>query len=246
MHHRRSVQSRWKSLLISGLLTTNLVLVNVLPAIAQYRPPRGGSAPTSGGVASPRTGSCTWASDLNLTILAPYSHVGQTAATHPTFSWYVPGSQVFTVNFQLYVYNTDGTLQRNPIYETDLTSTPGVMAWTLPETEPALVVGNQYYWQVALLCDPNHPSEDAIVSAEMQIVETTVPDSERWYDLLKAAIANAAAQPQAILDLLLGLADLEQSAGETMAGTTDVDQVERRRAVLQQSENLLQIANTER
>lgn len=203
---RLTCDSIWNYLLIGSL-----VLVTSLPALAQsrgYRPPRGGSAPSSRGMGGARSGSCTAATSAPFTALAPLSHIGQTTATHPTVALYVPDSQPLAVDFRIYRYESSGKLQPQPIYQSELSSQPGIMTITLPQSEPSLTVGQHYYWQAALICDPNHGSEDLIVGAEMQIVESSQPETERWYDLLQGA------SPAELTSLLQGLATLEQSSGD--------------------------------
>jgi len=36
--------------------------------------------------------------------------------------------------------------------------------------KPGLAVGQKYLWQVAILCDPNYPS-DLVAKAEIEVVE---------------------------------------------------------------------------
>lgn len=268
MHRQQSTQLTWSMQMVGGLLTVTLICGNAISTSAQgrpfnpppggsapapgglgtvrlYNPPQGGSPPGSGSIGGSRSGSCTGASDLTFTALAPYSHVGATSATHPTFSWYVPDSQPIPIDFQLYAYGSDGELQRQPVYQTELSSTPGVMTLTLPETESGLVVGQRYYWQVALLCDPSHPSEDAIAGADIQIVEPTTPEDERWYDLLNAAANSGNGSSQTTDALLRELAMLERSNGEEWAAdpNADPDALENSQEALQQSDRLMQIVD---
>lgn len=214
-----------RNLLVLSLL---LITIATLPAFAQsrrYNPPRGGSAPHASGMGGPRSGSCTGLSNAPFTALAPLSHTGQTADTYPTVALYVPDSQPLTIDFRIYRYTSATQLQPQPVYQTELKSSAGMMAVTLPPTEPPLTVGERYFWQAALICDPNHGSEDLIVGATMQIVENSIPESERWYDLLQSAA------PSDVAALLLNLATLEQASSNV--------------EVRQQGHNLRQVIDSE-
>ncbi|NJL41355.1 MAG: DUF928 domain-containing protein [Leptolyngbyaceae cyanobacterium SM1_4_3] len=208
---RQFIKFTCTTLLISILFTPVVVSLHH-SAFAQtrnYIPPEGGSPPSAPGIGGVRSGSCTGATNTAFTALAPSGHVGQTALTHPTFAWYVPDSQSLTIDFRLYVYGADGRLQPQPVYRTELNSAPGIMLFTLPETEPELLVGQRYYWRAGLVCDPNHGSETLIVDAEMQVVEGTVSQSERWYDLLRETQVTSTSEAQSLSALLLELAALE-------------------------------------
>lgn len=251
--NRPLLKFTFNTLLASCLLTflINIGVVSTLAQSRRYTPPRGGTPPASTGIGGARGGSCTGEANATFTALAPYSHIGQTSATHPTFAWYVPERLPYTVDFRLYRYGADGKLQHQPVYQTELSSTTGVMTFTLPQSEPALVVGQHYFWQAALICDPNHGSEDLIISAEMRIVENTLPESERWYDLLRAGLETA--QSQSAAALLLELAALEKASGEDLARSastaTEGDRgrlSERSQATLQHSQDLTQVAGVGR
>ncbi|HEY9658869.1 MAG TPA: DUF928 domain-containing protein [Allocoleopsis sp.] len=214
----------------------------MMPATAQMRrySPPGGSAPRTPGAGGARSGSCAGDANTTFTALAPYGHVGQTAATHPTFAWYVPDRQSLEIDFRLYVYGADNRLQPQPVYRTLLPSTQGFMTFTLPGTEAALSVGQHYYWQAALICDPNHRSEDLIVNAEMQIVESTLPETERWYDLLKSELENTASPSETISDLLMQLATTERSTSEALAQSAETAPEADHSQLLEQSKDILQ------
>lgn len=213
-----------------------------------YTPPPDRSAPGSTGTGGTRSGGCTGGSPAAFTALAPLSHIGQSAAARPTFSWYVPDRTAIPIDFRLYQYNPDGRLQPRPIYQTEIFSTAGMMSFTLPSSEPELRVGERYYWRASLICDPNHGSEDLIVGAEIKIVEDTIPESERWYDLLQTTLNGNAANPAN--SLLSELAELERREGEALAQSAGTagdrsELQERSEEVLQHSENLIQIVEAE-
>jgi hypothetical protein len=228
--HRSGYQQMGSKLfgskLWSLLLVLGLVMATGTPSLAQrrYTPPGGGSAPTGNGIGGTRSGGCTGTA-APFTALAPISHIGQTAATHPTIALYVPDSQPLPIDFRIYRYDND-RLQPQPVYQTELTSTPGIMNVTLPQSEPALRVGERYFWQAALICDPSHGSEDLIVGTDMLIVSSGTPETERWYDLFQTAPLSES------LGLLQQLATLAQSSSNQV--------------VLRQSEQLQQVIEAER
>ncbi len=159
--------------------------------------------------------SCSAAASAPFTALAPLSHPGQTSATHPTVALYVPDSQPLDIDFRIYRYEPSGRLQPQPVYRTQLGSQPGIISISLPDSELPLTVGQRYYWQAALICDPNHGSEDLIVGADIQIVEASQPAAERWYDLLQAASSDE------LIRLLQELATLEETSGHTAETSTE-------------------------
>jgi hypothetical protein len=52
-----------------------------------------------------------------------------------------------------------------------LSSTPGIMTYTLPSDFSGLTTGQKYIWQVFLVCNPNSPSQSLVVGAAINIVE---------------------------------------------------------------------------
>ncbi|MGV2830704.1 DUF928 domain-containing protein [Myxosarcina sp. GI1(2024)] len=178
------------------------------------------------------TGGCSGKETTNLTALGPYSHIGATAATHPTFVWYVPDRDVYPVEFQIYEYeaaSVDG--KRELVFEAELESSPGIMSYTLPQEREGLSQENKYVWQVAVVCNPNRPSESLVVSTQIKVVDmpanlisqlNSVSDpvakadiyaeAGLWYDAL-AEVATAQNNPQAreyMAQTLVQLAEMEQ------------------------------------
>jgi hypothetical protein len=236
------------------LWATCLVLLSlaVSPvALAQrggYVPPRTGSPPDARTIAGTRGGECNEATNTTLTALAPYGHVGQTALTHPTFAWYVPGSQPPPVEFRLYGYGADGYLQSQPLHEVTLDSSDGVMSYRLPSDQPGLAVGQSYYWQIAMLCDLAHPSEDLVAGTKIEVVAAGEQTS-LWYDLLGQALQ--AANSDLTLSLLSELATIEETTGSELVETavapdaTQPKVTERGQELIRQSQQLRQIVEVE-
>ncbi|WP_313926757.1 DUF928 domain-containing protein [Microcoleus sp. FACHB-1515] len=172
-----------------------------------------------------RRGGCLSAETASLTAIAPLSHVGQTIAPHPTFMWFVPDEQPFSIEFYLYQQQVSG---EQLIYQVNRSSTPGMMSLTLPTAEPALQVGQRYRWQVVLLCNPNSPSSALVADAEVEIARpsaeletafaSTINPAARanllaefglWYD------AIAVADPEEQINLLTNLSAIEAANGSS-------------------------------
>jgi Domain of Unknown Function (DUF928) len=150
-------------------LTLALSLLFATTAIAAYKPPANPSRPkTATGSNSSRSNGCTGNAKTSLTALAPIAYVGQTVSLQPTFAWFVPEAQNRDIEFSLYEYTTNGKSKR--LYRVQQQSTAGIMKVSLPAEKASLLVGNRYWWQVALLCNPKHPSEDLLVKAEIEVV----------------------------------------------------------------------------
>jgi hypothetical protein len=171
----QGLQNFWNStFLTSCLLCLSLGVTNT--AIAEYKKPPGtrndapkGESTTITGIRG--QGSCSERATTKLTALAPYSHSGQSANSHPTFAWHIPDTETYPVLFKLYEYDTT---QRNSkgktIAKETLSSTPGIMSYTLPSDSPGLSVGKKYIWEVVVICNPNSPSQSLVVDADIKIV----------------------------------------------------------------------------
>lgn len=202
-------------------------------AKARYVPPSKPSRPIN---TVPRTsrGVCNASStsqvSSQLTALAPISHAGQSSFRRPTFVWYVPDQESYALTFRLF------DAQKKQVYQTEMTSQPGLMQFSLPADAPELARGQQYRWQVILICDPNSPSRDQVAEAAIAVVD---PPSELqtklaaatlqqridlyaeqglWYDALAAAVNAARSQQPAIaLDLIDSLASAETQAEKQLS-----------------------------
>lgn len=223
------------------LIFITVTFANVTLAQRRYTSRRVGPPPNARTIAGTRTGSCSGTAETAFTLLAPYSHVGQTSNTRPTLSWYVPDSEPVEVELRVYAYAANQTLQVPPIHTATLESTSGIMSYPLPiELSPE----QTYYWQVALLCNPDQQATDVIAGTEIRVVNPAVDEADRWYDLLGSAL------PQ--LDLLMDLAEIEQTAGQEWAeqaesaeGSQKAELETRSIEVLQQSEQLRDVVANE-
>jgi hypothetical protein len=106
-------------------------------------------------------------SQLNLTLLAPESHIGQTISPRPTFAWFVADQDSYPIEFILFEYGDNG--KGDPIQRIKLQSKPGIMTLSLPPDKP-LELGKSYVWQVSLICRGNSPSKNPWSQTVVEVV----------------------------------------------------------------------------
>lgn len=201
---------------INRILSGSLILASLLiatPSWAGYTPVEP-SAPSSPTTNTGRRGGCTGDLAAGLTVLAPKNHVGRTLSSHPTLAWFVPDEQPMPLELSIYDITEEG--QRQLVYRTEMSSTEGVMALTLPEDYVGLEIGHRYTWQVVLLCNPNRPSSALVASTEMEVIPHTADldtqlrqlneaedvGSDRFYQERSKLYANAGIWYDAIADAL--------------------------------------------
>jgi hypothetical protein len=193
-------------------------------ALAKYTPPKKPSAPKQTSPNTTRGGSCEANSAAGLTVLVPFSHVGETISQHPTFTWFVPDRTPHPLQFRL--FSSTG----QALYRTQMQSQPGIMQFSLPPNLPQLSIGQSYKWQVVLVCDRNVPSRNVVAAAEIQVVQPAeslqtqlaaaqtpqqridlYAQAGLWYDAIaEARKASETSQNQAaVLELLDALASSE-------------------------------------
>lgn len=224
-----------------------LSLGMIHPAQAEYKKPptpTGNDAPdaqttsiaATRGVCNPASNSPEQkANSATLTALAPYSHVGQSSATHPTFTWYLPDQESYPMEFWLYEFDpTSYDGKGKQVYQAKLSSSAGIMTHALSKEQASLSPGKTYVWQVAVICNPNSPSQSLVINNRVKIVPvdptiTTQLNNSRdgdrlkksdiyaqaglWYDAL-AEVATMPNDPQAqdlTLKLISQLAATEQA-----------------------------------
>ena len=164
-----------------SLLCLSLGMTN--PAQAEYKKPEtqtGNDAPNSQttsiaatrGVCDPASNSPEpKANSATLTALAPYSHVGQSSATNPTFTWYIPDQESYPLEFWLYKFDPSSYGGKGKqVYQAKLQSSSGIMTHALPTQQVSLSPGKTYIWQVAVICNPNSPSQSLVVNNQVKIV----------------------------------------------------------------------------
>lgn len=224
---------RW----LGNRLITNFVLACSLTfvsaALADYKPPENQQPPRQRTTGTLTRDGCQGQQNTSLTALAPQMHVGRTISTHPTFSWFVPDSQPYLLEFRLYDYTPNG--RREILLSKELQSQPGIMTLSLSPEEIELSVGQNYYWQVIVYCNPNRPSSALVVGAEIEVVPLssmlrmslakTNDSIERanlyarsglWYDALSEALQarQTIIHDGFKLSLLEDLAELEGQESE--------------------------------
>lgn len=198
----------------------SLVLASSNIVFAGYKPPRGQRSPTTRTTTTGSRGGCETNGEASLKVLAPQKHVGQTASTHPTFAWFVPGSKPLPMEFRLYQYNAQGEPQLQRQFQ--MQSKYGIMTLALPKNQPGLEVGKRYLWQVAILCDSHQPANNLVAMAEIDVIKmpaqvrfvrnahaniNMLAEAGLWYDALGEALKRG--QKDAVLELMNNLATLE-------------------------------------
>lgn len=219
-------------LLISGTLALSLTLATAVQA--GYNPPPKPSRPSVPTGSTGTRGGCEGGGTAALTILAPLSHAGQTVSQRPTFVWFVPDANSYPIEFSLFELN--GQSKGKQIETVKLQSSQGVMQLVLPKSKSTLAVGKQYIWQVAILCDPNHPSSDLVAEAVIDVVgmpsglksalaQTKDPlvraklyaEAGFWYDALGETLAARSGTKASMLSLLEDLVQLEAKQNSQLA-----------------------------
>lgn len=196
---------RWAIATLSCLLAATPVLAE------SYQPPPGLGAP------GPREGAgtrgCVLGNPASLIALMPESNVGWTTAAYPDFYWYLPLNLASFVEFTLFAPAETGD-SREVIYQTRfaVTGDAGIARLALPEGAglPPLAVGDRYYWQVAIFCNPDSDDGDLRVGGWVERRSPT--------DDLAQALATAPPGGQVELyaehgywfDAIAGLAALKQ------------------------------------
>ncbi|WP_226580099.1 DUF928 domain-containing protein [Microseira wollei] len=120
-----------------------------------YKPPTGGNPPSPRRDGGRRPGLP--AVDKPLTALVPEYDDALTISQHPTFWIYVPYSSEMQHTAEVILWDED----EDVVYETtfQLTGTPGIVSFRLPETAPQLAIENTYR------CDFSFIGGDGIGSA---------------------------------------------------------------------------------
>ena len=247
------VTRKWLSrkLCQSGVIAGGFLSILLLTkaALADYVPPADQEPPsdyTRSGTAGHR-GGCQGNEAISLTLLAPQTHIGQTASTLPTFAWFVPNPENVTMEFQLFEYDLNDRPTK-PIASLSLSpSSASIRKLSLPE-KYSLTVGKKYLWQIAINCSDSQPT--LIARADIKVVSSPLTDpavppsnltetyaqASLWYDALAQAleVAKQGKLGEDAAILLEELVSLE-------AGPVDSPE-----GVPNQAERLRQIAVSER
>ncbi len=183
-----------------------------------FRPPRGTGTPgpvntVSGGTRKGEDedlGRCI-PGNRSLVALVPNSGIGETVAEYPTVFWYMPQTAASALEFVVRdakvndVYRVQYAL---PSTTQGIVTTPGIKGLTLPgfAALSPLTIGQDYHWQLALICDPLDRSADIVVEGWIRRVnpnqtlatpnQQTTPqdrlaqyaDARLWYETLETLI----------------------------------------------------------
>jgi len=200
------------SLLIAGI---TIGQTTVALALGKYKPPRDNKPVTGYTRSTGSRGECRQNTTIPLTLLAPYTHVGQTTSTHPLLAWYVP--QGHSIPIQLSIYQKEANKRPLVVYQEELQGFQGIMQASIPGDRPGLKAGQRYIWEVAAICNRDRPSTHIVASAEIDVISKPKGDRRTlWYDVLKSSLNGNLEQGQLTresLDLLTQLAELEKQAG---------------------------------
>ncbi len=195
--------------LCSASLVGMISWAGLEPLQAQtFNPPPVAGAP-GGREGGGTRGGCTRGTPARLTALMPETNLGLTTQERPRFFWFVPATSAESIEFAL--YSADANKENyTQVYLTRLAipSTPGIASLALPHSLPPLSVGQDYYWSVSILCDPDQPSGDPVVDGWVRRIAPSAT--------LASELAQAGPQAQVSLyarngiwfDTLTTLADL--------------------------------------
>lgn len=204
----------------SFFLSLNLFTAPILATFAQsqntskvvYNPPKNLTAPrvTAGGVT--RSGNCSDMSCLialmpgNKTEVEPFP---LTVSERPTFFFSVPQMQG-RAQFRLYLEGNSSTPETR-IYKTvfPVSSTPGIISFSLPQDAPALEVDKNYRWEFSVGDVTNYETVkgfvrrvnlDAAILGQLnkaQPIEKAVIYAKAgiWFETLKTLADLVSSQP---------------------------------------------------
>lgn len=117
-----------------------------------------------------------------ISLLTPQEKQGLTAAARPMFLAHVPPSQAKQVYFSL--KNEDESY----FYDQTVTLTSsGMLKFQLPDEAPALKVGEQYRWSVALICGSRLSPDSPWASGLIERIEGGEPSVEAMTPMEKAS-----------------------------------------------------------
>jgi hypothetical protein len=130
--------------------------------------------------------------------------VDKTTSDHPTLFVYLPSLAAKTAQFTL--QNEASTEQLHSV-EFTLSGKPGIVGIALPNSVPALQVGQKYLWQVAIACDPDEPSGLMVISSWIERVKppvttastnrlTALAEQGIWQDVLTQVAMQRYQQPR--------------------------------------------------
>lgn len=236
----------------------SLALVVTPAALASYVPPSDQKPSRSDThTESGTTRGCN-TEEMSLTLLAPRNHVGQTISQRPTFAWFIPDSGSFEVKFAIYELVPGG--KPKEIHTNSFQSSSGIMKLApFSKDELGLEVGKDYFWRVAVYCEPGKPSIGFDEWASIRVVEmppalpsqldkaatsaekaNIYAEASLWYDAFGEALNLAQASQLGEL----GSALLEDLARWEASQTSSELTREEQEKIKQHIKQLKQIANS--
>jgi hypothetical protein len=157
-----------------------------------YIPPASRSRPQRTQGAGSR--GCPQVQPIALQLLIPSDRTARTSVSHPTLAWHL--SAVPSTPLQLAV-TEEGAAK--PIFVRNLAvDRPGVMRYALPSELTGLQTGKEYRWTVSLICNPEHPSQNAYARGWIERVSTDA-------DLVKRLNASASSSQKALVYAQAGI-----------------------------------------
>ena len=124
--------------------------------------------------------------DKTLVPLLPSSKLGLTASSHPTFMVYVPQTSAKALEFTLENEEGEGIYQT----EVNIDKAPGIMSFSLPKTESALEIDQDYRFVVSIICQQTGPKNPFVEG----LVRRISPDS---------ALVNQLNKPESLEKVML-------------------------------------------
>ncbi|MGD1907470.1 MAG: DUF928 domain-containing protein [Leptolyngbyaceae cyanobacterium] len=214
---------------------TTALLIGGLPLTAFAAPY---VAPSDLGLPGPREGAgtrgCVFGDPSSLTLLMPDNNVGWTTAAYPEFHWYTPVNVASFVEFTLYKANPEDESDRTQVYQSRfaVSGEAGIASLQLPADSglPPLELGQMYYWQVAIFCNPDSEAGDLQAGGWIERREpdaalaeslATASESEKvdlyaangyWFDAVESLIAQRLADPEDVA-VQAGWMELLESVG---------------------------------
>lgn len=216
-----------------------------------FRPPRSPGAPapdnTTGGATrqgkDEELGRCIQGS-RSLVALVPTSGIGETTSEFPTIFWYMPQTAALALEFVLRdanvkdIYRVQYSLPKST---QGVVSPPGVRGLNVSNLSP-LEIGQEYHWELALICNPSDRSKDIVVEGWVKRVKAdptlarriqqTTPqervalyaDARLWYETLATLVELRRTRPddQELIDAwetLLKSVGLEIVASEPIVSS---------------------------
>jgi Domain of Unknown Function (DUF928) len=148
----------------------------------RYTPPK---LPSRGRLRSTQGAGSRGGEDVTVVqvkLLAPTDHVGQTTSGHPSFFWYVSGASGFPVEFALFERGV-----AKPIFVKRMAvKQAGIIKLEMPQALPELKPGKDYRWSISIVQFPTMISLNPVSQAFITRVELT-PDQAKQ---LKSVTSN--------------------------------------------------------